>query len=251
MTTQLHRDRTFSPCGMMHFRSMQDHITITTGISADAMRRSQLFKKQRVLTMGKTYGYIRVSSTDQNENRQCLAMQERAIPEKNIFIDKISGKDFHRPQYRAMLRRLKPGDQICITSIDRLGRNYKEIQQQWHILTKDMKVDILVLDMPLLDTRRDKDLLGTFIADLVLQVLSFVAQNEMENIRRRQAEGIAAAKINGIRFGRQPSPLPTAFSRVYALWKDGKINTSEAARRCGMARSTFRYSARTYMKNTS
>ena len=179
MTTQLHRDRTFSPCGMMHFRSMQDHITITTGISADAMRRSQLFKKQRVLTMGKTYGYIRVSSTDQNENRQCLAMQERAIPEKNIFIDKISGKDFHRPQYRAMLRRLKPGDQICITSIDRLGRNYKEIQQQWHILTKDMKVDILVLDMPLLDTRRDKDLLGTFIADLVLQVLSFVAQNEM------------------------------------------------------------------------
>ena len=178
-------------------------------------------------------------------------MQERAIPEKNIFIDKISGKDFHRPQYRAMLRRLKPGDQICITSIDRLGRNYKEIQQQWHILTKDMKVDILVLDMPLLDTRRDKDLLGTFIADLVLQVLSFVAQNERENIRRRQAEGIAAAKINGIRFGRQPSPLPTAFSRVYALWKDGKINTSEAARRCGMARSTFRYRARTYMKNTS
>lgn len=161
--------------------------------------------------MGKTYGYIRVSSIDQNESRQCLALQERAIPKSHIFIDKISGKDFKRPQYRAMLRRLKPGDQICITSIDRLGRNYKEIQQQWHILTKEMKVDILVLDMPLLDTRRDKDLLGTFIADLVLQVLSFVAQNERENIRRRQAEGIAAAKTSGIRFGREPSPcLPAS-----------------------------------------
>ena len=201
--------------------------------------------------MGKTYGYIRVSSIDQNESRQCLAMQERAIPKSHIFIDKISGKDFKRPQYRAMLRRLKPGDQICITSIERLGRNYKEIQQQWHILTKEMKVDILVLDMPLLDTRRDKDLLGTFIADLVLQVLSFVAQNERENIRRRQAEGIAAAKTSGIRFGREPSPLPSGFSRVYVLWKDGKINTSEAARRCGMARSSFRYRAGTYMKNTS
>lgn len=201
--------------------------------------------------MGKTYGYIRVSSIDQNESRQCLAMQKRDIPKKHIFIDKISGKNFHRPQYRAMLNCLKPGDQICITSIDRLGRNYKEIQQQWHLLTKDMKVDILVLDMPLLDTRRDNDLLGTFIADLVLQILSFVAQSERENIRRRQAEGIAAAKVNGIRFGRQPSPLPTSFSRIYALWKDGKINTSEAARRCGMARSTFRYRAGTYAKNSS
>lgn len=201
--------------------------------------------------MGKIYGYIRVSSTDQNETRQCLAMQEQSIPEKHIFIDKISGKDFRRPQYHAMLRRLKPGDQICITSIDRLGRNYEEIQKQWHILTRDMKVDILVLDMPLLDTRRDKDLLGTFIADLVLQVLSFVVQNERENIRRRQAEGIAAAKISGIRFGREPSPLPSGFFRIYALWKDGKINTSEAARRCGMARSSFRYRAGVYMKNTS
>ena len=202
--------------------------------------------------MGEIYGYIRVSSTDQNESRQRLAMRARDIAENHIFIDKISGKDFHRPKYRAMLRRLKPGDLICITSIDRLGRNYKEIQQQWHILTKDMKVDILVLDMPLLDTRRDKDLLGTFIADLVLQVLSFVAQNERENIRRRQAEGIAAAKSSGIRFGREPSPLPSGFSRVYALWKEGKINTSEAARRCGMPRSSFRYRAAAYMrKNTT
>lgn len=201
--------------------------------------------------MGKTYGYIRVSSTDQNESRQYLAMQKRDIPKKHIFIDKVSGKDFQRPQYLAMLRRLKPGDQICITSIDRLGRNYKEIQQQWHVLTKEMKVDILVFDMPLLDTRRDKDLLGTFIADLVLQVLSFVAQNERENIRRRQAEGIAAAKISGTRFGREPSPLPSGFPRVFAQWKNGEINTSEAARRCGMARSSFRYRARTYTKNTS
>ena len=202
--------------------------------------------------MGKTYGYIRVSSTDQNELRQCIALQEKNIPKENIFIDKVSGKDFQRPQYCAMLKRLKAGDQICITSIDRLGRNYKEIQQQWHILTKEMKVDILVLDMPLLDTRRDKDLLGTFIADLVLQVLSFVAQSERENIRKRQAEGIAAAKSSGIRFGRTPSPLPSGFSRVYALWKEGKINTSEAARRCGMARSSFRYRADSYArKNTT
>ncbi len=202
--------------------------------------------------MGTTYGYIRVSSTDQNELRQCIALQEKNIPKENIFIDKVSGKDFQRPQYCAMLKRLKAGDQICITSIDRLGRNYKEIQQQWHILTKEMKVDILVLDMPLLDTRRDKDLLGTFIADLVLQVLSFVAQSERENIRKRQAEGIAAAKSSGIRFGRTPSPLPSGFSRVYALWKEGKINTSEAARRCGMARSSFRYRADSYArKNTT
>ena len=200
--------------------------------------------------MGKTYGYIRVSSIDQNESRQRLAMQERAIADEHLFIDKLSGKDFHRPRYLAMLRRLKPGDQICITSIDRLGRNYEEIKEQWHMLTKKKKVDILVLDMPLLDTRRDKDLLGTFIADLVLQVLSFVAQNERENIRRRQAEGIAAAKISGTRFGREPSPLPSGFSGVYARWEEGKINTSEAARRCGMARSSFRYRAGRYIKNT-
>ena len=201
--------------------------------------------------MGEIYGYIRVSSTDQNESRQRMAMRARNIAENHIFIDKISGKDFHRPKYRAMLRRLKPGDLICITSIDRLGRNYKEVQQQWHTLTKEKKVDILVLDMPLLDTRREKDLLGTFIADLVLQVLSFVAQNERENIRRRQAEGIAAAKISGIRFGREPRPLPSTFSHVYALWKEGKISTSEAARRCGMARSSFRYRADQYVKNST
>jgi DNA invertase Pin-like site-specific DNA recombinase len=201
--------------------------------------------------MGEIYGYIRVSSIDQNESRQRMAMSEHSIAEKRIYTDRISGKNFHRPQYQAMLKRLKPGDQLCITSIDRLGRNYEEIQRQWRTLTRDMKVDILVLDMPLLDTRRDKDLLGTFIADLVLQVLSFVAQNERENIRRRQAEGIAAAKVNGVRFGREPRPLPSDFIHVYELWKTGQISTSEAAKHCGMARSTFRYRVATFEKAKS
>ena len=139
----------------------------------------------------------------QHTDRQHLALQERGIPRERVFTDRLSGKDFQRPQYRALLARLRPGDLLCITSIDRLGRNYEEIQQQWRILTREMGVDILVLDMPLLDTRRDRDLLGTFIADLVLQVLSFIAQNERETIRRRQAEGIAAARLRGIRFGRE------------------------------------------------
>ncbi|MDR1045554.1 MAG: recombinase family protein [Candidatus Adiutrix sp.] len=199
--------------------------------------------------MGETYGYVRVSSIDQNESRQRMAMCEHSIAEERIYIDKISGKDFHRPQYQAMLKHLKPGDQLCITSIDRLGRNYEEIQRQWRLLSRDMEVDILVLDMPLLDTRRDKDLLGTFIADLVLQVLSFVAQNERENIRRRQAEGIAAAKVSGIRFGREPKPLPSGFSGAYELWRKGGISASEAAKRCGMARSTFRYRAAIFEKD--
>jgi len=186
---------------------------------------------------------------DQNDNRQRMAMREHAVAKERIYTDKISGKDFHRPQYQTLLKRLKPGDQLCITSIDRLGRNYEEIQRQWRILTRDMKVDILVFDMPLLDTRRDKDLLGTFIADLVLQVLSFVAQSERENIKRRQAEGIAAAKENGVRFGREPKPLPENFLQVYASWKKGKISMSEAARHCGMARSTFHYQAGIFKKN--
>ncbi len=201
--------------------------------------------------MGKVYGYIRVSSMDQNEMRQYVAMREQFIVSECLYVDKVSGKDFRRPQYQAMMRRLKAGDQLCITSIDRLGRNYEEIQRQWRILTKEKKVDIVVLDMPLLDTRRDKDLLGTFIADLVLQVLSFVAQSERENIRRRQAEGIAAAKVSGVRFGREPKPLPVAFSKAYELWKDGAISASEAARRCGMARSTFRYRAESFEKDKS
>lgn len=192
---------------------------------------------------GKTYGYIRVSSTDQNEDRQVMAMEKYAIEKDNIYMDKQSGKDFHRPQYRAMLRRLRPGDLVCIASIDRLGRNYEEIQRQWRLLTKEMNVDILVLNMPLLDTRQNKDLLGTFIADLVLQILSFAAQNERENIRQRQAEGIAAARKKGVRFGRPPMPLPKEFPMALRLWTEGKITLAHAARLCHMAESSFRYRA--------
>nr|WP_241159611.1 recombinase family protein [Desulfovibrio sp. ZJ200] len=199
--------------------------------------------------MEQTYGYIRVSSVDQNEIRQRIALEQQAIPPDRIFMDKMSGKDFHRPQYQAMLKKLRPGDLLCITSIDRLGRNYEEILEQWRVLTREKRVDILVLDMPLLDTRRDKNLLGTFIADLVLQVLSFVAQNERENIRNRQAEGIAAAKQRGVRFGHEPRPLPPNFPETYVLWTEGVISTSEAAKRSGMARSTFRTRAESFKKD--
>ena len=189
--------------------------------------------------MGNVYGYIRVSSLDQNEDRQRIAMGGRAVPEKNLFIDKQSGKDFNRPQYRRMVKKLKPGDLLCIQSIDRLGRNYEEIQDQWRRLTKDLGVDISVIDMPLLDTRNGKDLMGTFIADLVLQILSFVAQNERENIRSRQAQGIAAAKQRGVRFGREVKPLPDNFLENCDLWLTGHISGLEAARRCRMPSSTF------------
>ena len=191
--------------------------------------------------MGKVYGYVRVSSTDQHEDRQLIAMAERGIPQGRVYIDKQSGKDFARPRYRALMKKLRPGDQLCITSIDRLGRNYEEIQVQWRILTREKKVDILVFDMPLLDTRRDKDLIGTLIADIVLQVLSFVAQNERENIRKRQAEGIAAAKARGVKFGRKKTTLPPDFLQAYALWQDKRISLAEAARRCGISRSGFYY----------
>ena len=156
------------------------------------------------------YGYVRVSSRDQNADRQLLALQELNIPGKNIYVEKQSGKDFERPQYRKMVRRFKRDDLLYIKSIDRLGRNYAEILEQWRILTREKGVDIVVLDMPLLDTRRGKDLLGAFLSDIVLQVLSFVAENERASIRQRQAEGIAAAKIRGVKFGRPPIPLPEA-----------------------------------------
>ena len=168
--------------------------------------------------MTETYGYIRVSSTDQNESRQRSALEQQGIPSGHIFMDKMSGKDFQRPQYQAMLKKLRPRDQLCITSIDRLGRNYEEILEQWRAHPREKRVDILVLDMPLLATKRDKNLLGTFIADLVLQILSFVAQNERENIRSRQAQGIAAAKRNGVRFGHAPRPLPPQFpGNIYLM----------------------------------
>ena len=194
--------------------------------------------------MGKVYGYVRVSSTDQHEDRQLIAMAERGIPQSRVYIDKQSGKDFDRPNYRALMKKLRPGDQLCVTSIDRLGRNYEEIQEQWRILTREKKVDILVFDMPLLDTRRDKDLVGTLIADIVLQVLSFVAQKERENIRQRQAEGIAAAKARGVRFGRRPEPLPENFMSIRKMWESGTISSAEAARRCNMPVSSFRYRAK-------
>ena len=177
--------------------------------------------------MGNLYGYIRVSTREQNEDRQILALKELSIPEKNLFIDKQSGKDFERPQYRKMVRKLKKDDLLYIKSIDRLGRNYSEILEQWRILTKEKGIDMVVLDMPLLDTRRGKDLMGTFLSDIVLQVLSFVAENERTNIRQRQAEGIAAAKARGVRFGRPPAPLPDNFHHLYQQWKNGKkINFS-------------------------
>ena len=194
------------------------------------------------------YGYIRVSSKDQNEDRQLIALREAGVPEKNIYIEKRSGKDFDRPQYRRMMRRMKRDDLLYIKSIDRLGRNYTEILEQWRLLTKNKGIDIVVLDMPLLDTRRGKDLMGTFLADIVLQVLSFVAENERTNIRQRQAEGIAAAKAKGIRFGRVPKPLPENFHAVYQRWKSGEINGTAAAKECGMPLSTFRYRAAIYEK---
>jgi len=201
--------------------------------------------------MKKLYSYIRVRTKDQNEDRQLLAMAELHIPRKNIFIDKQSGKDFNRPQYKKLLRKLKKDDLLFIKSIDRLGRNYAEILEQWRILTKEKKIDIVVLDMPLLDTRRGKDLMGTFLSDIVLQVLSFVAENERSSIRQRQAEGIAAAKARGVRFGRPPKPLPSNFQYFYYQWKHGMITGAAAARSCEMPLSTFRYHAALLDRNIS
>ena len=201
-----------------------------------------------MLIIAEIYAYVRVSTREQNEDRQLIAMNELQVPHKNIFIDKQSGKDFERPQYKKLLKKLRRDDLLYIKSIDRLGRNYNEIQEQWRILTKDKGVDIVVLDMPLLDTRRGKDLMGTFLSDIVLQVLSFVAENERMNIRQRQAEGIAAAKAKGVRFGRIPKPLPENFHAVYQRWKRGEITGTAAAKECGMPLSTFRYRAEIYEK---
>lgn len=192
------------------------------------------------------YGYVRVSAVDQNISRQMLEMLDRKIDKRNIYTDKQSGKDFNRPMYRKLIRKLKKGDLLYIKSIDRLGRNYNEILEQWRILTKEMEVDIAVIDMPLLDTRLCKDLLGTFIADIVLQVLSFVAQNERENIKQRQAEGIKAAKLNGVVFGRPIITIPDNFPQVIKDWKSGKISAEEAARRCNMSIATFYRRLREY-----
>ena len=185
------------------------------------------------------YGYIRVSTKEQNEDRQLTAMQGLDIPEQNIFMDKQSGKDFERPQYKRLVNRLKPDDLLYIKSIDRQGRDYEEIQNQWRILTKEKRIDIVVLDMPLLDTRRGKDLVGTFLSDVVLQVLSFVAENEHTNIRQRQAEGIAAAKARGVKFGRPSIPLPENFYQVHQDWREKKMTLQQAASACAMPVGTF------------
>lgn len=197
------------------------------------------------------YGYIRVSSKEQNEDRQRIALAEAGVQERNIFGDKQSGKDFNRPQYKKLLKKLKEDDLLYVKSIDRLGRNYEEIQEQWRVITKEKHVDIIVLDMPLLDTRRGKDLMGTFLSDIVLQVLSFVAENERVNIRQRQAEGIAAAKARGVKFGRPALPLPDNFYAVHRAWRNQKITLSEAAKACGMPVSTFYGKARNIEKKHS
>ena len=196
------------------------------------------------------YAYVRVSAIDQNEARQLIEMLQLGIDRENIYIDKQSGKDFNRPNYIALIKKLKKGDLLYVKSIDRLGRNYKDIQEQWRILTKEMEVDVVVIDMPILDTRREKNLLGTFISDLILALLSYVAETEYRTIHQRQAEGIAAAKARGVQLGRPPRPLPENFHEVYQKWKSGKISTEEAARQVNMPTSTFRYRAGIYKKAT-
>ena len=198
--------------------------------------------------MAQNYAYIRVSTKDQNERRQLIALKPYSIKKQNIYIDKQSGKDFDRPQYQKLLKKLKKDDLLYIKSIDRLGRNYSEILEQWRILTKQKGIDIVVIDMPLLDTRRGKDLMGTFLSDIVLQILSFVSENERSNIKQRQAEGIAAAKAKGIRFGRPPKPIPDNFYLVYRQWKKGTLTGSQAAKECGMPLSTFRYRVNCFEK---
>ena len=189
--------------------------------------------------MGNVYGYVRVSSIDQNEDRQLIVMDENSVPSKNVYIDKQSGKDFERPQYKKLVKKLKPGDLLYILSIDRLGRNYEDIQKQWRILTKDIGIDICVIDMPLLDTRNGKDLMGTFIADLVLQILSFVAQSERENIKKRQAQGIAAAKAKGVKFGRPETPTPEGFDKYIEKWESGEITIADVLKLTKLSKSTF------------
>lgn len=186
-----------------------------------------------------TYGYVRVSSRDQNEERQMIAMQDFGVERKQIYLDKQSGKDFERPQYQRLLRKIKSGDTLVIKSIDRLGRNYDEILVQWRTITKQKKAAIVVLDMPLLDTRQNRDLTGTLIADIVLQLLSYVAQTEREFIKQRQKEGIAAAKARGVRFGRAPMEHPADYDKVYAVWKQGDISAREAGRRLNISYKTF------------
>ena len=196
------------------------------------------------------YGYMRVSSKEQNEDRQKIALTEMGVPENNIYMDKQSGKDFERTQYKRLLRKLNENSVLYIKSIDRLGRNYGELNEQWRIITKEKKADIVVIDMPLLDTRREKNLLGTFISDVVLALLSYVAENEHTNIKQRQAEGIAAAKARGVKFGRPPLPIPENFYQMHKDWRAGKITIEEAAKACNMCPKTFYSKAVKYEKSS-
>lgn len=194
--------------------------------------------------MGAIYGYARVSARDQKEDRQMMALRQIPVREENIYLDRQSGKDFNRPMYQRLLKKLRPDDLLYIKSIDRLGRDYEEILKQWRVLTKEKSIDIVVLDMPLLDTRRGKDLIGTFLSDIVLQILSFVAENERKNIKERQKEGIIAAQKRGVKFGRPRKEVPPAFKDAYQGWISGKLLTKQAAELCGMSESTFYRRAR-------
>jgi DNA invertase Pin-like site-specific DNA recombinase len=196
----------------------------------------------------KSFAYVRVSTQEQNEDRQLLALTPFDIPARNLYIDKQSGKDFKRPAYRRMVKRLRPGDMLYLKSIDRLGRNYAEIIEQWRVLTKDKGVDIKVLDMPLLDTTYCKDLLGTFISDLTLQIMSFFAQLERDTLRQRQAEGIAAAKSRGISFGRSPAQMPDDFEALYRRWRVGELTTREIMALCGISRRTLYEKTKSWRK---
>ena len=189
---------------------------------------------------GKTYGYVRVSTTGQKEDRQLIAMREFGIPPERIVVEKQSGRDFERPIYRQLIQSLERGDVLVVKSIDRLGRNYEEILEQWSVLTKDRHIAIVVLDMPLLDTRENRDLTGVLVADIVLQLLSYVAQTERDFIRQRQAEGIAAAKERGVRFGRMPIPMPEQFEALAIDWWYGRVNATQAGRELGISRTTFK-----------
>ena len=197
------------------------------------------------------YGYGRVSTKEQNEDRQIVALKELGILEKNIYMDKLSGRNFDRPQYRKLLEKLDENSILYIKSIDRLGRNYMDLSEQWRIITKEKRADVVVIDMPILDTRKEKNLLGTFISDLILALLSYVAESEYQTIHKRQAEGIAAAKAKGVKLGRPPKALPDNFQEVYQRWKAGKISGKKASKECDMPESTFRYKAKLYKKATS
>ena len=194
----------------------------------------------------KIYGYARVSTREQNEDRQIIALKEMGVPEKNIYLDKLSGKNFDRPQYKKLLKKLDDNSVLYIKSIDRLGRSYRDLSDQWQLITKDKGADVVVIDMPVLDTRREKNLLGTLISDLVLALLSYVSESEYSTIHQRQVEGIAAARARGVKLGRPPKALPSNFYEVYQQWSGKKISVSEAAKECGMPRSTFYYKAKVY-----